>query len=188
MNKNIVSDVAHNFLPLIRNPAFDPIKQRDEIAKVLSPFVGVDESIFQYGIKRPQPPDRTRTIFYSPELLFLLSRFDTDFRLPVHNHEAWNILLICSGTMHFRWYRRVDNGAESGKAKVEIADDRIVKAGELGIVAQPPNDIHQLEILTPGTWMLTVAPCYEPDVRDIHNPPQGTFERKPLAVLPKVAA
>ena len=32
------------------------------------------------------------------------------------------------------------------------------------------------------------TPPFEPDVRDIHNPAQGTFERKPLTVLPTVAA
>jgi hypothetical protein len=188
MNTNIVTDVAHDFLKIARKPGFDPIKQREEIVKVLSPFVGADERLFEYGIKRPNPPDRTRMIFYSPELVFFLSRFGTDFRLPVHNHDAWNVLLICSGEMHFRWYRRSDSGADAGKAKVEIADDRIVKAGDVGIVAPPPNDIHELEILTENTWMLTVAPCFEPDVRDIHNPAQGTFERKPLTVLPTVAA
>src|SRR5947209_7328857 len=133
MNKNIVSEVAQNLLPLTRSPSFDPIKKRDDIAAVLRPFVGADESLFKYGIKRPQPPDRTRMIFYSPELVFFLSRFGTDFRLPVHNHESWNILMICSGAMHFRWYRRLDNGVEPGRAQVEIADDRVVKAGELGI-------------------------------------------------------
>jgi len=188
MNKTVVCDVAQDLLALMRRDNFDPLQERDVLKTVLKPFVGAaHESLFQLGIKRPQPPDRTRMIFYSPELIMFLSRFGTDFRLPVHNHDSWNILMICSGSMHFRWFRRLDDRTDAGQAKLEVADDRVVTAGEMGIVAPPPHDIHQLEILTEGTWMLTVAPCPEPDLREIYNPSSGTFEMKPLSVIPQAA-
>ena len=184
MNKNVVCDVAHDLIALFRSDGFDPLKRRDAIQSVLAPFIGAEEDLFQYGIKRPSPPDRTRTIFYSPELILFLSRFGTDYRLPVHNHESWNALMICSGAMHFTSYRRLDKGDASGRAKLEVAEERIVKAGEIGIVDRPPHDVHQLEILMKDTWMVTVAPCPEPALREIYNTSQGTYDVKPLSPLP----
>lgn len=186
MHMRTVEQVAHDLLEITRRHDFDPTDARDEITATVQPFVtSADElaELFEHGgIETAMGASTSRLIYYSPELLFMLSKFETDFVLPVHNHEMWNFLFICRGEMHFRWYRRLDDRSIENEAHLEIADDRKVRAGEVGFIAPPPNDIHQLSISEPGTWMVTVTPRPEPIVREIYNPTAGTYIIKALAV------
>lgn len=184
IENSTVMEVANDLLAIIRRDGFDPTTVRKEITAAVQPFVTSHEELeklyFEHGIMRPEPPDRSRMLFYSPELLFMLSRYGPDFRLPTHNHESWNVLLICRGEMHFRWYRRLDDRTVPGRARIEIVDDLMVRTGEVAFVAKPPHDIHQLEVTQEGTWMLTVQPCHEPPQREIYDAEEGTYEMMSL--------
>lgn len=192
MDTGTVEQVAHDLLPIIRRPHFDPTSARDELTATVRPFVAnvteLTDVFTRHGIKGDDAANRSRMIFYSPELVFLLSRFDTDFVLPIHNHDLWNFLLICSGEMHFRWYRRLDDRSAPGRAVIEVADDRTVRTGEIACIAPPPHDIHELAITQPGTWMLTVTTEQEPPLREVYDPAAEAYEIRPLAVADRAMA
>lgn len=186
MEKNTVMEVAQDLLALTRRAGFDPTSMRQEITAALQPFVVTDEELSamfaEHGLEIPGL-ERSRIILHSPELIFMLSKFGTDFILPIHNHESWNVLLICRGQMHFRWYRRLDASSIDGRARLEVADDLMVGTGEVAFIAPPPHDIHQLAITEADTWMLTVTPQPEPPLREIYDVAAGTYEIQALAVV-----
>lgn len=180
-DSGVVRRVARDITALIAAHP-DPTAARAEVEAALSPLIPADAELFEGALPMPGL-DLTRMLYFDPELVLLLSKFDPNFALPVHNHEAWNVLMVCSGEMHFRWYRRLDDLSEPGRADLEIADDRVLTAGGCGIIGLPPHDIHQLEVLTDDTWLLTVTPQVEPEIREIYDPASGTYEVKPLTVV-----
>jgi hypothetical protein len=65
-----------------------------------------------------------------------------------------------------------------------VADDRVLRPGDAGIVAPPPHDIHELEVLTDYLWMVVATPEPEVSTREIYDPATGTYEVKGLAPVP----
>lgn len=185
MDTSTVEIVAHELLTLTRQSGFDPTMMRSEITAVVQPFV-VDDSalteLFTAHGMTIEGAENSRTVFYSPELIFVLSKFRTDFILPTHNHYMWNFLVICKGAMHFRWFRRLDDGSVPGRSQVEVGEDVVVRTGEVAFIAPPPHDIHELAIIEDGTWMLTVTPMPEPPDREIYDVAAGTYEFRRLGV------
>ena len=90
--------------------------------------------------------------------------------------------------MQFRWYQRLDDRSVPGRADLRVADDRVLRSGDAGIVAPPPNDIHELEVLSDYLWMVVVTPEPEAPVREIYLPEAGTYEIKGLAPIPPLLA
>ena len=124
------------------------------------------------------------TLYLDPSMMIQIVGAPGGFRLPAHNHAAWNVLFIAEGEMQFRWYRRLDDRSVAGRADLEVAEDRRLHSGDAGIVARPPNDIHELEVVTDYLWMIVVTPEPEVSVREIYSPQDGTYSIKSLAPVP----
>ena len=91
-------------------------------------------------------------------LLYLLSE-DDDHRFalylstglpgrssPPHNHTTWAVIVGIDGEEENRIYRRLDDGSESGKSRVEVEDKFVVKRGT-GICFMP-DDIHSIHVVS----------------------------------------
>lgn len=166
----------------------DPSNDPAAVAEALSCLVGPHEPWFDHALQRPTQLKKSRLIYFDPTLNFILSNVGTDFREPPHNHWAWNILLICSGSMHFRWYRRLDDGSEPGKCQLDLADERILRPGDAGIVGAAPSDIHSFEILDDDTWMVTVSPDLGRPVRQFYDAKAGTYVEREFWSTPEQRA
>lgn len=166
----------------------DPSKDPQGVVEALSRLVGVHEGWFDLAMPRPTQLAKSRLIYFDPTLNLILSNVTTEFREPPHNHWAWNILLICTGSMHFRWFRRLDDGSEPGRCKLELADERILGPGDAGIVGAAPNDIHSFEILDDDTWMVTVSPDLGRPVRQFYDADAGTYVEREFWNTPEQRA
>lgn len=168
----------------------DPSECPDQVIAALKPLIPLREDLYATAQVRPSknPGHMMSTIYYDPSMMLQIVGAPGGFRLPAHCHSAWNVLFICEGRMDFTWYRRLDDRSVPGRAELKVADDRILGAGDAGMVARPPDDIHELEVISDYLWMLVVTPEPEVSVREIYSPLEGTYEIKALAPVPPLHA
>jgi len=100
----------------------------------------------------------------------------------------WNALFIAEGAMQFRWYRRLDDLSTPGQAKLELVDERLLRAGDVGIVAPPPHDIHAFEVLEDDTWLVTAAPAPGLFTRQIYDLENDTYVERALETAVPLSA
>ncbi|WP_086466512.1 cysteine dioxygenase family protein [Oceanibaculum nanhaiense] len=63
-----------------------------------------------------------------------------------HNHTTWAVIAGIEGAEHNKIYRRIDDGSDPGRGRVEVAREVTVGVGEsLGFM---PEDIHSIHVLT----------------------------------------
>jgi predicted metal-dependent enzyme (double-stranded beta helix superfamily) len=67
---------------------------------------------------------------------------------PVHDHLAWGLVGVYRGEQAETIYRRLDDGTEDGKARLEIARRQQVKAGEFYALLPPRDDIHYVSTIS----------------------------------------
>jgi predicted metal-dependent enzyme (double-stranded beta helix superfamily) len=184
-NGDSVREAAAGFMAVLRANHEDPSNAPSAVEAALSPLRALHGDLFQRSIVRPakNPGHQMSILYFDPGLMLQIVGAPGGFRLPVHNHSAWNILYVCAGEMQFRWYKRLDDRSVAGRATLQVADDRRLQAGDAGIVARPPHDIHELEVTSDYLWMVVATPEPEVRTREIYDPEAGTYELKTLAPL-----
>jgi predicted metal-dependent enzyme (double-stranded beta helix superfamily) len=61
---------------------------------------------------------------------------------PIHDHLAWGLIGVYRGVQDETVYRRVDDGKDESKAKLDVARQQTVKHGEFYALLPPLDDIH----------------------------------------------
>ena len=67
---------------------------------------------------------------------------------PVHDHLAWGLVGLYRGQQDETVYRRVDDGADEGRATLEIAAQQQLEAGGLYPLLPPAGDIHRVTTIS----------------------------------------
>jgi predicted metal-dependent enzyme (double-stranded beta helix superfamily) len=181
VNLDPIRTAAANMHALLAGDADDPTKDPEALAAALAPLVGAHEALFDIAHQRPTQLKRSKLAYFDPGLTILVSAFGPEFREPIHNHGLWNVLLICTGSMSFRGYRRLDDCSREGYAEISLVEDKIVTAGQIGAVGPPPHDIHALDVLEEDTWLITVSPGDAVNVRQIYDPEDNSYTLQTLA-------
>ncbi len=97
------------------------------------------------GLKALHGSGSTSVVLHSESaegLTLVFSRFPPDAATPVHNHGSWGVALVLEGRDHHVHWRRLDDGAVTGRARLEVDSDTVVPAGEFVTWPGPPGDIH----------------------------------------------
>ena len=61
---------------------------------------------------------------------------------PVHDHLAWGLVGIYKGEQHETVYRRLDDGRDEKRARLEVAKEQTLSPGEFYPLIPPLDDIH----------------------------------------------
>jgi predicted metal-dependent enzyme (double-stranded beta helix superfamily) len=69
-------------------------------------------------------------------------------RTPVHDHLAWGLVGIYRGEQDETIYRRLDDGSEEGRARLEVQLQQRLRAGEFYSLLPPQDDIHYVETVS----------------------------------------
>jgi predicted metal-dependent enzyme (double-stranded beta helix superfamily) len=67
---------------------------------------------------------------------------------PVHDHLAWGLVGIYRGAQDETVYRRVDDGAEPGRATLEVTKRQALGPGEFYTLLPPTDDIHYVTTIS----------------------------------------
>ena len=67
---------------------------------------------------------------------------------PIHDHLAWGLIGVYRGVQDETVYRRLDDGRDESKARLEIARQQTVKRGEFYTLLPPLDDIHYVKTVS----------------------------------------
>lgn len=89
--------------------------------------------------------------------------------LPIHNHGSWAVIGVYRGRERDTWFRRLDDGGEPGRARLERDCSFVNDMGTVSVV--PDGKIHTVEALES-----TVAVSLHVYATDIVTQVRSTFD------------
>ena len=72
----------------------------------------------------------------------LTAAIEDDAATPVHDHLAWGLVGIYRGRQDETVYRRLDDGSDPARARLEISKRQQLGRGEFYTLLPPADDIH----------------------------------------------
>lgn len=69
---------------------------------------------------------------------------------PIHDHLAWGLVGVYRGRQEETVYRRLDDGSDETRARLEIARRQSVETGEFYALLPPKDDIHLVKSVSDG--------------------------------------
>lgn len=67
---------------------------------------------------------------------------------PIHDHLAWGLIGVYRGVQDETVYRRLDDGRDESRARLEVARQQTVKHGEFYTLLPPLDDIHYVKTVS----------------------------------------
>ncbi len=99
---------------------------------------GMGGGIGQYALYRAE--DRSLTLFS----LVIPAGAET----PVHDHLAWGLVGVYRGRQQETIYRRLDDGRDEKRARLQVARSQTMKAGQFYALIPPLDDIHLVKTVS----------------------------------------
>lgn len=75
-------------------------------------------------------------------LALMLARFPHESETPIHSHNSWGVVCVVAGSDRYLAWRRTDDGAQEGHARVELISESLLHPGDVVHFADVPEDIH----------------------------------------------
>jgi 3-mercaptopropionate dioxygenase len=99
---------------------------------------GMGGGIGQYALYRAE--DGSLTLFS----LVIPAGAET----PVHDHLAWGLIGVYRGRQHETVYRRLDDGRDETRARLEVSRRQVMETGEFYTLLPPLDDIHYVKTVS----------------------------------------
>ena len=75
-------------------------------------------------------------------ITLIYASFPPERPTPIHDHGSWGVAHVLAGRDRYIHWRRVDDGEEPHHAHLEVAYERLMRAGDSVYWFGPPQDIH----------------------------------------------
>lgn len=121
-------------------------RQIAQIAGPLEQVIQRRDCLLDLPNNEDADPEQGFVIHRSDNLTVLCVVWQADSSAPVHNHNGWAMEGVISGVEFNRNYQRVDDGATPWYAELEETAPSRVPGGTTTVIAEPPADIHAVEI------------------------------------------
>lgn len=119
----------------------------------------------------------TGWLYNDGDVRIVRGRMPAGMRLEPHNHGTWNLFGVYRGAVNYTSYRRLDDASVPYRAELEVAEDRVMGAGDVTVLPGPPHDIHGVIGLAPITTTVLVARGTFSPVREQYLPEHGCYIR-----------
>jgi len=86
--------------------------------------------------------------------VLMLARFPSDAPTPVHNHNSWGIVCVVRGRDRYLKWDRLDDGSDPEHARLALAQEVELGAGDVTFLEEPPGDIHSQQGIGGPVWEL----------------------------------
>jgi hypothetical protein len=96
-------------------------------------------------------------LYQDTDLRIVRGTIGAGFEQIPHDHGTWNLFGVYRGAVHYRSYRRVDDGRVPFHAELEVVEDRVMTDGDVTVLPAPPGDVHAVVGLAPLSTTLLVA-------------------------------
>ncbi len=95
---------------------------------------------------------------------------------PVHDHLAWGLIGVYRGAQAETVYRRLDDGSQEGRARLEVAREHRIDQGDFYTLLPPRDDIHYVTTVSeaPSVSLHLLANDTACVVRHRFEPEAGT--------------
>jgi predicted metal-dependent enzyme (double-stranded beta helix superfamily) len=123
-------------------------------------------------------PQGLHTLYEDPDLGFqVLAHINEKPRIsPPHNHgESWAVYGQATGYTDMTEFRRVDDGADPGHAKLEMTRKYRLNPGEVGIYAS--TAIHSIDYPAKSRFIRITGTNLDKIYRDAFDPATGAIKR-----------
>ena len=135
----------------------DPTPYRGEIAAGIQELLR-HPRLFEAGQKRPSAhADAACMLYFDPCLMIAMARSHAGQHESAHNHGVWLATAVYEGEVQYRGFERLDDGSRELHADLRVAEDRIMRAGDVALASPPPHDIHETLSITDNTMMVVTG-------------------------------
>lgn len=115
-------------------------------------------------------------LYYDPMVRIALAMPEST--PDIHDHGTWQILAIVHGHVRYRSWDRTDAGDTGSKAIVAIREEIELGPGDVLFMPPPPDDIHDWDVLTKNTHMISVIGPDMSSRRRYFLPDEGSYFEK----------
>ncbi|MGE5200734.1 MAG: hypothetical protein ACM3O6_01600 [Acidobacteriota bacterium] len=181
-SEQVIRDCAQSIMELVKKVGTDRDRLLDGLKATLRPALAQPD-LLSLGVKREgNHIDNSKYLYYDGQLVITLDQFPKGKRIPPHDHGVWEALAIYRGSVQHTVYERKDDGSKEGYADLAMVEDRVLKAGDISMVAMPA-EIHGFTALADDTYSLTVVGGHYKAERHYFKPEEKTcVVRKPRAL------
>ena len=123
-----------------------PERQIAQIADPLERIIQRRDCLLDLPDNDEADPDKGFVIHRADNLTIMCTVWQPDSNAPIHNHNGWAMEGVISGVEFNRNYQRTDDGATPWYAELEELEPTRVPTGTTTVIAEPPADIHAVEI------------------------------------------
>ena len=114
-------------------------------------------------------------LYYDGDVRIVRGTMPAGMALEPHNHGSWNLFGVYRGAVHYRSYRRLDDGRVPFHAHLAPVEDRILRDGDVTVLPGPPDDIHGVIGLAPSTTTILVARGTFAPAREQYYPDRDAY-------------
>ena len=162
----------------------------DEVAAAMQKFMAElrplladeDPRLITY-YRKSAHTDGSRTLYYDGSMGIVFNHVKCGSIVPIHNHGLPETVGVYEGSILYRTYDRLDDGETPFVSKLSLREERVMSAGDVSVLPEPPNDIHGLRALT-DTTVMNIIPGDLQLVRQYHYPSDGVYIELPAGVKP----